>query len=93
MDRKVNFDYSRSFIKVTQYTTADRGGSAVGPRRTGERDCRELRRILRGSKRAGEQKPIYFTVILKGYNSVSTSIRCWHHGVSEARYSNEQFGI
>ena len=34
-------------IQVTQYTTADRCRFAVGPQRTGERNCRGLRTILR----------------------------------------------
>ena len=34
------------------------GGSAMGPRRTGERDCRGLRKILRGGKRTGENRYI-----------------------------------
>ena len=32
-------------------------------------------------------------VTFKGYNSVSTPLRRWHHKVSETRDANEQFGI
>ena len=34
----------------------------LGPRWTGERDCRGLRTILRGGERAGEKKPRLYCI-------------------------------
>ena len=56
MGRQVKFDcvdLFDSLIQVTEYTTR----TAVGPRRTGGRDCRGLRKILLGGEQACEKTP------------------------------------
>ena len=51
----VPFTYTGNSLYHRRGTTVDRGGYAVGPQWTGERDCRGLRNNLRGGERVGEK--------------------------------------
>ena len=66
MDRQVKIDCLRCSIplQLTQYITADRGGSAVVPQRTGKQDCRGLRKIIPKGKRAGDKNPRLYCIVI-----------------------------